>query len=100
MRFLPRGLVTRLVRKIQVVRGTMRFAIDLQPRFNYGRSEHKLEVTDHGAVFSANGTRLAVHAIGPPDVSIRDLGLEVQEVSSGLRWKNMRRPRPLLRISS
>ena len=28
----------RLVRIIRVVRGTMRFAIEIQPRFDYGRS--------------------------------------------------------------
>ena len=31
----------RLVRNIRVVRGTMRFAIEIQPRFDYGRAPHK-----------------------------------------------------------
>src|SRR4029077_16545676 len=35
----------RLVRNIRVVRGTMRFAIEIQPRFDYGRAAHKLELT-------------------------------------------------------
>jgi len=77
----------RLVRNIRVVRGTMRFTIDLQPRFNYGRTEHKLEVTDGGAVFRADGMRLAVHGIAPVSSSILDLGLEVQQADSGLQWK-------------
>ena len=34
----------RLVRNIRVVRGVMRFAIELQPRFDYGRQPHTLEI--------------------------------------------------------
>src|SRR5215475_3199638 len=33
----------RLVRQLRVVRGTMSFAVDLQPRFDYARKPHKLE---------------------------------------------------------
>src|SRR6266513_1114225 len=33
----------RLVRNIRVVRGVMRFAIEIQPRFDYGRATHKIE---------------------------------------------------------
>ena len=32
----------RLVRNIRVVRGEMRFTIEIQPRFDYGRAEHEL----------------------------------------------------------
>ena len=35
----------RLVRMVRVVRGRMRFRIDCQPRFNYGRDGHETEVT-------------------------------------------------------
>src|SRR6266571_8199549 len=41
----------RLVRHIRVVRGVMRFIIDIDPRFDYGRAEHKLELSGDGAVF-------------------------------------------------
>ncbi len=41
----------RLVRMVRVVRGRMRFRIDCQPRFNYGRDAHETEVTGDGAVF-------------------------------------------------
>ena len=30
----------------------MRFAIELQPRFGYGRLPHKLDLSEHGAVSS------------------------------------------------
>lgn len=33
----------RLVRNIRVVRGVMRFAIEIQPRFDYGRKTHDVE---------------------------------------------------------
>ena len=33
----------RLVRNIRVVRGEMRFAIEIQPRFDYGRKPHELD---------------------------------------------------------
>jgi Domain of unknown function (DUF5911) len=33
----------RLVRQLRVVRGTMRFVMDFQPRFGYARRPHKME---------------------------------------------------------
>ena len=42
----------RLVRLMRVVRGTMRFRMEIQPRFDYGRKTHKLELYDDaGALF-------------------------------------------------
>src|SRR5215212_211238 len=41
----------RLVRVVRVVRGTMRFRMEIQPRFDYGRQPHKLQLYDDGAVF-------------------------------------------------
>src|SRR6516225_4722480 len=41
----------RLVRNIRVVRGTMRFVIEIKPSFNYGRTPHKLDFSEHGAMF-------------------------------------------------
>ena len=45
----------RLVRQLRVVRGTMRFVMDFQPRFDYVRQPHKLELCEDGAVFQADG---------------------------------------------
>src|SRR5438046_6381270 len=67
----------RLVRNIRVVRGVMRFAIELQPRFDYGRQPHKLELSEHGAVFAADGLELTAHAIAPGGISVRDAGITV-----------------------
>ena len=48
----------RLIRRVIVVRGALEFAVDVQPRFNYGRDEHELELHEHGAVFR------------PPDLTV------------------------------
>jgi GH15 family glucan-1,4-alpha-glucosidase len=45
----------RLVRQVRVVRGTMRFAVDLQPRFDYARATHQVQVTADGAAFIPDG---------------------------------------------
>ena len=39
----------RLVRQVRVVRGTMRFVVDLQPAFDYARAKHTLHLTADGA---------------------------------------------------
>ncbi|HEY7432014.1 MAG TPA: glycoside hydrolase family 15 protein [Streptosporangiaceae bacterium] len=76
----------RLVRSIRVVRGTMRFAIEIQPRFDYGRAAHKLELTEAGGVFQSNGLELTVHGIAPPGTSIREAGVTLQRDGDGVRW--------------
>jgi GH15 family glucan-1,4-alpha-glucosidase len=57
----------RLVRMLRTVRGTMRFTMDIRPRFDYGRAPHKLDVFDDGAVFSSDGMELTVHPVGAGD---------------------------------
>ena len=55
----------RLVRHLRVARGTMQFALDLQPRFDYGRARHTMEVSEGGAIFRAdNGMELTLHSTG------------------------------------
>jgi|SRR5579863_934217 len=76
----------RLVRNIRVVRGSMRFAIEIEPRFDYGRQPHTVEVSDHGAVFRSDGLELTVHGIVPEGSSVRDLGITVRPDQGGLRW--------------
>ena len=76
----------RLVRNIRVVRGVMRFAIEIQPRFDYARKPHKLDVTEHGAVFTSDGMELTMHGIVPEGKSIKDTGVTPEHVGDGLRW--------------
>ena len=49
----------KLVRNIKVVRGTMKFRIQIQPRFDYGRTPHKLDYSEHGAVFHTDDMDLS-----------------------------------------
>jgi GH15 family glucan-1,4-alpha-glucosidase len=76
----------RLVRNIRVVRGVMRFAIEIRPRFDYGRKPHTLEISDQGAVFRSEDIELTVHGIGPAGSSVRDLGVTQLPDSDDLRW--------------
>ncbi len=68
----------RIVRQVRVVRGTMKFTLDLRPAFNYGRCGHALRITPDGATFvpgetastglggsAANHPVLTLHLAGP-----------------------------------
>jgi GH15 family glucan-1,4-alpha-glucosidase len=76
----------RLVRNIRVVRGTMRFAIEVQPRFDYGRKPHTLELSKDGAVFRSDRLELTMHAIAPEGLSMADAGINIERDGDGLRW--------------
>jgi GH15 family glucan-1,4-alpha-glucosidase len=74
----------RLVRMLRVPRGAMRFGMDLQPRFDYGRAKHKTEVSGHGAVITgADGMRLTLHMVGGG--SAQRNGPALMRVRNGLR---------------
>jgi GH15 family glucan-1,4-alpha-glucosidase len=57
----------RLVRMVRCVRGDMAFEVDVAPRFDYGRTPHTLQLTDHGAVFATDALTLTLHAAREPD---------------------------------
>jgi GH15 family glucan-1,4-alpha-glucosidase len=76
----------RLVRNIRVVRGTMRFAIEIQPRFDYGRASHTLDLSENGGVFRSDGLSLTAHGIAPEGMSMRDAGITLEPAGDGLRW--------------
>jgi pentatricopeptide repeat protein len=74
----------RLVRYLRVARGTMQFQVDIQPRFDYGRDKHAVEVTDAGAVFrSASGMELTFHSAGR--ISAAEDRTTIEQVAGGLR---------------
>jgi GH15 family glucan-1,4-alpha-glucosidase len=75
----------RIVRQISVVRGTMKFVADIKPRFDYGRKEHKLEMTDEGAVFHCDDVALTVHSMGHRGDTPAKLGTEFERVGEDLR---------------
>ena len=76
----------RLVRNIRVVRGVMRFAIEIQPRFDYARKPHKVDVTEHGVVFASDGLELTIHGIAPEGSSLAEAGITLERAGDGLRW--------------
>jgi GH15 family glucan-1,4-alpha-glucosidase len=51
----------QLVRRVRVVRGSMRFALNCEPRFDYGRRPHELRMAERGAVFSTSELALTLH---------------------------------------
>jgi len=51
----------QIVRILRTVRGSVRFALECAPRFDYGRQDHVLEVTDAGAVFKAADATVTIH---------------------------------------
>ena len=63
----------RLVRGFRVVRGRMRFVLECDPRFDYGRRPHELELAEGGAVFRT------------PDLSLTLNGAGLEKCGSGVR---------------
>ena len=53
----------QMVRMTRCVRGEMQFVFDVSPRFDYGRLSHDVHVTEHGAVFRADGLSLTLHLV-------------------------------------
>jgi GH15 family glucan-1,4-alpha-glucosidase len=52
----------RIVRVVRVVRGEMRFVLECAPRFDYGRAEHRVELSaGHGASFTGPDLTLTLH---------------------------------------
>jgi GH15 family glucan-1,4-alpha-glucosidase len=56
----------RLARMLRCVRGQIDFEVSIAPRFDYGRAEHQLTMTENGAVFTGGGTALTVHIVREP----------------------------------
>jgi GH15 family glucan-1,4-alpha-glucosidase len=74
----------RLVRLMRVPRGSMRFVLNLQPRFDYGRQQHKLTVSEHGAIFEADGMHLTLHTVKTAGAGKSVSDAEVSQRGDGL----------------
>jgi GH15 family glucan-1,4-alpha-glucosidase len=57
----------QLVRMVRCVRGEMTFALDIAPRFDYGRKPHETHVSEDGVVFQAGGTAMSLNIVREPD---------------------------------
>ena len=55
----------RLIRRVVCVRGGMRFRVDVEPRFDYGRADHTVEPHEHGAVFDSASLSMALSSSIP-----------------------------------
>ena len=78
----------RLVRQVRVVRGTMRFNLDLQPRFDYARARHTVHITDDGARFvpenSSANPGLSLHIATNSHHSSRDSEIKIARDGDGV----------------
>ena len=54
-----------IVRRVMAVRGSMRFRLECEPRFDYGRAEHSVHVHEQGAVMHSAGLTLALQSSVP-----------------------------------
>ena len=57
----------RLVRMIRCVRGQMTFAVDIAPRFDYGREPHETHLAEDGIVFQGAQTAVTVNLVKEPE---------------------------------
>ena len=54
-----------LARLVRVVRGELRFAFECEPRFDYGRRQHELELVPGGAIFRGGDLDLVLSCSAP-----------------------------------
>jgi len=57
----------RLIRMVRCVRGEMSFAVDVAPRFDYGRESSRTHISEDGVVFEGPRTAISVCLISEPD---------------------------------
>jgi GH15 family glucan-1,4-alpha-glucosidase len=78
----------RIVRQLRVVRGSMRFVVDLQPGFDYARARHTVGVTLDGATFTpvVQGSHVAgltLHVAGSSASSLENQGIDMRATDGG-----------------
>jgi GH15 family glucan-1,4-alpha-glucosidase len=59
----------QLVRLIRCVRGEMTFAVDIAPRFDYGRESYETHVSENGVVFQGSQNAMVLDLVREPDDS-------------------------------
>ncbi len=65
--FMPVGLKENepgyqcLIRRLQVIRGTMHFHVECHPAFNYARSDHQIQLDPTCVTFHSSDLSLALH---------------------------------------
>ena len=91
----------QLVRMFRCIRGEMTFALDIAPRFDYGRESHETHVTEDGVVFQGAKTRCRSTSFGSRTMpALHVVQLDSQEIctsrslwrpgrAAGLSWKRV-----------
>ncbi len=67
----------QLVRRVHCVRGQMTFHVEVAPRFDYGREQHRLRVHDDGVLFLAPSLCLALSSSVAFDLHTGDAHADV-----------------------
>jgi GH15 family glucan-1,4-alpha-glucosidase len=84
----------RLVRMVRCVRGEMAFAVEIAPRFDYGREPHETHVSEGGVVFQGPRSAMSLSIVREPDdarlasverVSEQDLNVELTLTAGQMR---------------
>jgi GH15 family glucan-1,4-alpha-glucosidase len=71
----PHGHAHNLIRRVQTIRGEIRFRMECTPRFDYGRASHSVEVLDGEVRFVARDrAKMALRLITSVPVTIEDGG--------------------------
>ncbi|MBX5496926.1 MAG: glycoside hydrolase family 15 protein [Bryobacteraceae bacterium] len=52
----------RLIRRVEVIKGEMKFRVRCRPAFNYARDPHTLEIRNHRAIFRSRSLSMALEA--------------------------------------
>lgn len=73
----------RIVRMVRVVRGQMRFRLECEPRFGYGRDAAEVEVDGDGASFRGPAMTISVSAVRRDRRLVRPE--DIQRTESGVR---------------
>jgi nucleotide-binding universal stress UspA family protein len=74
--FMPVGGEQRLVRRVKAIRGELRFRLECEPRFDYGRDRHDVLLHDGGAVFRSAELCLALS--GPVTLAASTVGVSAR----------------------
>ena len=84
----------QLVRMLRCVRGEMTFAVDIAPRFDYGREPHETHVSEDGIFFQGARSAMSLSIVREPDdarlariqrVSEQDLTFELTLTAGQMR---------------
>src|SRR6266542_1938078 len=58
----------RMIRRVLAVRGQMRFAVEVAPRFDYAQASHEVALTPHGALFHSSKLTLGLWTRCPLEI--------------------------------